>query len=132
MTGNEAVRARIAMAMASHGSAIRISDVLVIAVIRQVRSAIGMEKADDSGEVSTAVRKMEEQLEASRELIVRQTAQIARRMAALDAVAAAADGYRRAVDKGSGKRAAREKLFDALAALEAIALAGGGSARQPR
>ncbi len=116
MTGNDAVRARIDVAMGGHGSAIRISDVLVIAIVRQVRRAIGVEEEGDTEEVPTAVRAMEVQLEASRELIARQSAPVAERIQALEAIAAAADGYRNAVDKGKGKKVARHHLFDAVAA----------------
>jgi hypothetical protein len=119
MTSNEAVRARIDVAMAGQGSAIRVSDVLVMAIVRQVLDALGLGDPDHEGAVPLPVRRMEEQLEASRELIVGQTARAAGRVEALDALAVAARRYRKAVDRGKGKKAARAKLFDAVAALTA-------------
>jgi len=119
MTSNEAVRARVEMAMAGQGSAIRVSDVLVMAIVRQVVDALGIGDRGDEGAVPLPVRRMEEQLEASRELIVGQTARATRRVEALDALAVAARRYRKAVDRGKGRKAARAKLFDAVAALTA-------------
>jgi len=117
MTSNEAVRARIDVAMAGQGGAIRVSDVLVMAVARQVVDALGVGVPDDEGPVPLPVRRMEEQLEVSRELIAGQTARVAGRVEALEALAAAARRYRKAVDRGKGKKAARAKLFNALTAL---------------
>jgi len=117
MTSNEAVRARVEVAMAGQGSAIRVSDVLVMAIVRQVIEALGVEGPYDEGAVPLPVRRMEEQLQASRELIVGQTARAAGRVQALDALAVAARRYRKAVDRGKGKKAARANLFDAVAAL---------------
>ena len=128
MTSNEAVRARVEVAMAGQGSAIRVSEVLVMAIIRQVIDALGVDDPEDQGAVPLPVRRMEEQLEASRELIVGQTARAAGRVEVLDAIAAAARGYRKAVDRGKGKKAARAKLFDAVAALTAAP----GAPRAPK
>jgi hypothetical protein len=119
MTSNEAVRARVDVAMAGQGSAIRVSDVLVIAIVRQVIDALGVGYPGDEEALPLPVRRMEEQLEASRELIVGQTARAAKRVEALDALADAARRYRKAMDRGKGRKVARAKLFDAVAASSA-------------
>jgi hypothetical protein len=103
------------MVMAGQRGASRIPDELVVAIVRHVLVAIGIEDAAVEEDPPAGVRRMENRLEASRELIARQTARTTRKMAALDAVAVAADGYRESVRKGKAGKSARTKLFDAVA-----------------
>jgi hypothetical protein len=102
------------MVMAGQRDASRIPDELVVAIVRKVLVAIGIEGAVVKEDLPDGVHRMEKQLEASRELIARQTARTTRRMAALDALAVAADRYRETVRKGKAGKSARTKLFDAV------------------
>jgi hypothetical protein len=117
MAGNEAVRAQVVMAMRRPGAVIGPSDALVMAVVRRVLGALGFEQADgEEGALPASADEIETRLESSGELIARHTAPMAERIQALDAVAVCAERYRRAVRRGKHKKAARTKLFDAVAA----------------
>jgi hypothetical protein len=127
MAGNEAVRAQVVMAMRRPGAVIGPSDALVMAVVRRVLGALGFEPADEEeGAVPPGADEIETRLEASGELIARQTAPMAERLQALDTLAVCADRYRRAVRRGKHEKAARKKLFDAVAAWKESPPPGAG------
>ena len=116
MSGNQAVRAQMAVVVRPPGEENSVSDALVTAIVRSVLDSLGSERADDEEESPDHVRELEARLETSRELIARQTAPMAERVEALETVASAASAYRKAVRRGKNEKSARKQLFNAVAA----------------
>jgi hypothetical protein len=116
MTGNQAVRAQMAVVMRPPAKESGVSDALVTAIVRRVLDTLGSERADDEEGSPDLVRQLETRLETNSDLIARQTAPMAERVEALERVAAAASAYRRAVRRGKSEKSTRKQLFNAVAA----------------
>jgi hypothetical protein len=115
MSGNQAIRAQVKMVMADGGKPAGLPDGLVTAVVRQTLHSIGFDGVGDEPRGPAGVGDPEVQLDGSLALIARETERAAQRVEALEAVADAAGAYRKSVRKGKGEKAARAKLFEAVA-----------------
>jgi hypothetical protein len=115
MSGNQAIRAQVKMVMADGGKPAGLPDALVTAVVRRTLHSLGLDEMGDEPRGSAGVGDPGVQLDGSLALIARETMRAAQRVEALEVVADAAGAYRKSVRKGKGEKAARAKLFEAVA-----------------
>jgi hypothetical protein len=115
MSGNQAIRAQVKMVMADGGKPAGLPDGLVAAVVRRTLHSLGLDAVGDEPRESAGVGDPGVQLDGSLALIARETMRAAQRVQALEVVADAAGAYRKSVRKGKGEKAARAKLFEAVA-----------------
>ncbi len=115
MSGNQAIRAQVKMVMADGGKPAGLPDGQVTAVVRQTLYSIGLDGVGDEARGRAGVGDPGVQLDGSQALIARETLRAVQRVEALEAVADAAAAYRKSVRKGKGEKAARAKLFEAVA-----------------